>query len=323
MTGTPRIGRDVLVVGGPTASGKSTLALDLARRFDGVVVNGDALQVYRDLRILSARPGPEEEAAVPHRLYGVLDGSERCTVARWRTMALDAIADAFAEGRIPVVAGGTGLYLRSLMQGIADIPDIPPEIRQSTAELHAFLGGEAFREELARRDPKAAARLHPGDRQRLVRAFEVMAATGRSIVDWQAAPGSAPDGLAFHFIGLMPPREVLYAACDNRFQAMLEEGALEEARALDARRLPPDLPVMKAVGVPELRRHLSGELPLAEASALARQSTRRYAKRQLTWFRHQAPKTGDGGNVHNSHTSDTQYSEKLLDQILSNIRFCD
>lgn len=323
MTGTPRIGRDVLVVGGPTASGKSALALDLARRFDGIVVNGDALQVYRDLRILSARPDADEEAAIPHRLYGVLDGSERCTVARWRMMALDAISGAYAEGRVPVVVGGTGLYLRSLMQGIADIPDIPPKIRQSTAELHAFLGGEAFHEELARRDPKAAARLHPGDRQRLVRAFEVMAATGRSIVDWQTAPGSGPDGLAFHFIGLMPPRETLYPACDNRFQAMLEEGALEEVRRLDARRLPPDLPVMKAVGVPELRRHLSGELPLAEASALARQSTRRYAKRQLTWFRHQAPKAGEGGNVHNSHSLNAQYSEKLLDEILSNIRFCD
>lgn len=323
MTGTPRIGRDVLIVGGPTASGKSALALDLARRFGGVVVNGDALQIYRDLRILSARPDPAEEGAVPHRLYGALDGSERCTVARWRTMALDAIAGAFAEGRVPVVVGGTGLYLRSLMQGIADIPDIPPEIRQSTAELHAFLGGEAFHEELARRDPKAAVRLHPGDRQRLVRAFEVMAATGRSIVDWQADPGSGPGGLAFHFIALMPPRDALYAACDDRFQAMLERGALEEAMALDARRLPPDLPVMKAVGVPELRRHLSGELPLAEASALARQSTRRYAKRQFTWFRHQAPKAGEGGNVHNSHTVDAQYSEKLLDEILSNIRFCD
>ena len=276
----------VILIAGPTASGKSALALELAAALGGTIINGDALQIYRDLRILSARPDDAALARVPHRLYGYLDAAERGSAGRWRELALAEIADTHTAGRLPIVVGGTGLYLRALQHGLAAIPPIPPAIRAEAAALYRALGGAAFRERLAGLDPVAAPRLSSGDRQRLMRAWEVVSATGRTIGAWQARPaGALPYRLAS--ILLAPPREALYAACDARFRGMIAAGALDEATALAARGLDPELPAMKGVGIPELLRHLRGEISLDEAVAAAQRATRRYAKRQMTWFRHQ------------------------------------
>jgi tRNA dimethylallyltransferase len=282
----PPVQASVIVVAGPTASGKSALALALAEHYGGTVVNADALQVYRDLRILSARPGAAAEARAPHRLYGFLDAAERGSAARWCPLAAAEIAAAQANRSLPIVVGGTGLYLRALFGGLAPIPDIPPGIREEAAALYRGLGGAAFQARLAELDPAAAARFPAGDRSRLTRAWEVVRATGRPIGDWQREVSQrAP----YHFatLLLMPPRATLYAACDARFAAMIEAGGLDEAAALLKRGLAPDLPVMKAVGLPELFRHLRGELSLDDAIAAAQTATRHYAKRQTTWFRHQ------------------------------------
>lgn len=277
----------VIVIGGPTASGKSGMAVDIAEAFGGTVINADSMQLYRELDVLTARPGPEDLARAPHRLYGVLPGSERGSAARWRGMALAEIDAARGQGRLPVVVGGTGLYLRALMEGLCDLPSIPEEVRRLARERHAGLGGEAFRAELVARDP-ASERLNSGDTARLVRAWEVLEATGRTLADWQAAaPDGPPPGLRFCAYVIDPPRAELYAMCDRRFAVMLERGALDEVQALEALGLDPALPVMKALGVPELAAHLRGELRMEQAAAKAQQSTRNYAKRQVTWFRHQ------------------------------------
>jgi tRNA dimethylallyltransferase len=305
----------VIVVGGPTASGKSALALDLAEEFNGTVINADSMQIYRELSVLTARPTATDEARAPHRLYGALSGSERCSAARWQAMALEEIRTAKASGRVPIVVGGTGLYLRALMEGLADIPPVPADIRARSRDLHASVGSPGLHALLAERDPETAARLKPGDTQRLLRAVEVLEATGRSITAWQSDPASGPPtGLRFLPIVVDPPREFLYAACNGRFDRMIELGALDEVRVLMALDLPADLPVMKALGVPELSSYLAGEIDLATAAASARQSTRRYAKRQGTWFRHQlAP-------VHGCHVISTQYSESLKPVICNIIR---
>jgi tRNA dimethylallyltransferase len=276
----------VILIAGPTASGKSGLALELAAALHGTIINADSLQVYRDLRILSARPGAVALARVPHRLYGYLDAAERGSVGRWRALALAEIMAAHAAGRLPIVVGGTGLYLRALQYGLAAIPPIPAAIRAEAAELYRVLGGAAFREHLAALDPVSAARLPPGDRQRLMRAWEVVRATGRPLGIWQARTAAASPH-RFLSVLLAPTREALYAACDARFRAMIDAGALDEVAALGERGLDPALPAMKALGVPELLRHWRGETLLDDAVAAAQQATRRYAKRQMTWFRHQ------------------------------------
>ncbi|WP_448578592.1 tRNA (adenosine(37)-N6)-dimethylallyltransferase MiaA [Thermaurantiacus sp.] len=271
----------LIVIAGPTASGKSALALDLARTLGGVLINADASQLYRDLRILSARPTAAEEAEAPHRLYGILPGEEACSAARWAAMARDEIASAHAAGRIPILVGGTGLYLRTLIEGIAPVPPIPEEIR---AEVRA-LPAAGLRAALLREDPAMAERLHPHDPQRQARALEVIRATGRSLLWWQQAQG---DGLspqvALDARLLLPDRAWLAERIDRRFDSMMAEGALEEARALLALGLPHDRPVMKALGVRPLIAHLHGRLPLAAAVEEAKRQTRAYAKRQLTWF---------------------------------------
>ena len=280
--------RAVIVVAGPTASGKSALALDLAEAFDGVVINADSMQVYDALRILTNRPNAADEARAPHRLYGVMPAAETCSAARWRSLAMAEIAAAHEARRLPIVTGGTGLYIRALIEGLAAIPDIPDALRKRARDLHASLGGPDFHELLAAADPEMAARLAPGDSQRMIRAFEVIEATGRSLAEWQRLPLAA-GALTQPVLTclLMPPREPLYAACNARFTAMIEAGALSEARALDALGLDPASPVMKALGVPQLRRHITGESSLAQAIAAAQQATRNYAKRQVTWFRNQ------------------------------------
>ena len=299
----------VIIVAGPTASGKSALALALADGLDGTVINADSMQVYRELQVLTARPGPADEARVPHRLYGVISAAESCTAARWRDLALAAIGEARTAGRLPILCGGTGLYLKALMEGLSPMPVVPEGLRATLRARYADAAGAAIHAALAAVDPAAAARIRPTDRQRLLRALEVFEATGRSIAEWQAMPMSGPPpGMDFCVILLLPPRREVYAACDARFRRMLDEGALEEVRALRDMRLALDLPVMKALGVAELIRVLDSAMTLEDATAAAQQATRNYVKRQFTWFSRQ---------IIANMTIEEQFSEKLMPEIFS------
>ena len=285
--GATDVERPVLVIGGPTATGKSALAVALAEQLGGEVINADSMQVYRDLPILTAQPDEATRARAPHQLYGVLALDEGCSAGRWRTMAIDSILAARAAGRVPIVVGGTGLYLRALMGGLADIPDTPPEVRARLAARLEEIGAPAFHGELSARDPEMGARLRPSDRQRLIRAAEVLEATGRSLADWQRETRptlAGGDVLTFRTVLLNPPRDALYAACDARLLDMMERGALEEARRIATRDLDPTLPGVKALGLPALLSHLRGEISLEAAVSQAQSATRHYAKRQVTWF---------------------------------------
>lgn len=278
-----------LIVAGPTASGKSALALTLARRCGGTVINADSMQLYRELRVLTARPTPEEEAAVPHRLYGVRPAAEAASVAWWREAALAEMAAARAAGRLPILTGGTGLYFLSLTEGLSAIPPIPVAAREEARALLAAIGAPALHARLAAVDPETAAGLRPTDSQRIARAFEVWRGTGRGLVSWQrdgAQTGPAP--WRFAAILLDPPRAELRIAIAARLDAMLAAGALEEVRALVAQGLNPSLPAMRAHGVPEFAAHLAGRLTLAEARERTILNIGRYTKRQATWFRHHA-----------------------------------
>ena len=279
-----------MLIAGPTASGKSALALELAEKTGGVVVNTDSMQVYRDLRIITARPTPEEEARVPHRLYGHVDASVNFSAGAWVADAAQALAEARAEARLPIFVGGSGLYFKALTRGLSAVPPIPAEVREDVRARLERDGVEALHAELTRCDPVAAERLKPRDRTRIARALEVVEATGRSLTDWhrEGLPPLLPPG-EFTAVFLAPEREQLYARIDARFGAMLEAGALEEAAALASRKLDPLLPAMKAHGVPALIRHLSGEITRDQAAEIGRADTRHYAKRQFTWFRHQLP----------------------------------
>ncbi len=309
----------VIVIGGPTASGKSGLALAIAERLDGVVINGDAIQVYRDLRILTARPSETDERRMPHCLYGVFDATETCSAGRWQALAMAEIEAAKAAGKRAIVVGGTGLYLRALTEGIAPIPDIPADIRTATRAHYADIGSAAFHAELNARDPVMAARLEPADGQRLMRAWEVLEATGRSLALWQEEPVVAP-ALDFTMIALLPPRDEVYAACDARLFDMVSGGVLDEVAALanraEVEALDSGLPVLKAVGYPELASHLAGGTTLEAAIGAAQQQTRRYAKRQMTWFRHQLP---DRGGVSCPNITLLKYSYINYTEIFSKI----
>lgn len=274
-----------LIVAGPTCSGKSALALGLAERLDGTVINADAMQCYRELRVITARPTPAEAALVPHLLYGVRPAAEPGHAAWWRGAALEAIATTRAAGRLPILCGGTGLYFWSLVHGIAAIPDVPEAIRAESREALAERGPHVLHAALAEHDPATAAALRPSDRQRVARAWEVWRATGRGLAAWQAQP-AAPAPVRFAVLLLDPPRAALRAAIADRFAAMLEQGALAEVRALLALGLDPALPALRAHGVPELAAHLRGEITLAEAERRAVLATGQYTRRQATWFRH-------------------------------------
>jgi tRNA dimethylallyltransferase len=281
---------NAILIAGPTASGKSALALALAEARNGVVINGDSMQVYRDLRIITARPAPQEEARAPHRLYGHVDAAEAYSVGRWLADARAALTEAGETGRLPIIVGGTGLYFKALTQGLSAVPPIPAAIRDVVRARLAAEGPAALHAALAVRDPAAAERLKPADRTRIARALEVIEATGRPLADWygEAAKPLVDAGHAVK-VFLSPDRDGLRRRIDARFEAMLAAGGLNEVRTLDARKLDPLLPAMKAHGVPWLMRHLNGEISLAEAAAGGKVDTRRYAKRQLTWFRHQLP----------------------------------
>lgn len=279
------------LIAGPTASGKSDLAVDLALEIErrggsGLAINADSAQVYRDLAVLSARPTVSEMRGVEHRLFGAWDGADPCSAAEWAAAAKREIENAHLAGRVPILVGGTGLYLRTLLDGIAPVPPIDPAVRDHVRGLPTVEAYAALRTE----DPERAAMLNPADATRIARALEVVRATGRPLAYWQAERvGGIGDAIELFPLILLPDRDWLYARCDLRFERMLENGAVEEVEALLARDLPPALPVMRAIGVPEIAGWLRGEWSREEALARGRQATRNYAKRQYTWFRRQPP----------------------------------
>ena len=298
-----------IVIAGPTAAGKSALALRLAQELGGAVINADSMQVYRDLRILTARPSETDEAAAPHRLYGYVDGAERYSAIRWRADAVAAVEEVYAEGKIPVVAGGTGFYIEALIQGLSPVPDVPEETLLAMVARAETDGLASIFEAVQACDAALAARVRPTDRQRLIRALAVFEATGKPLSAWQSMPAKPP---SFATIGfwLNPPRDLLYARCDARLAAMVAQGALDEVAALTGRGLEPSLPVMKALGVAELAAAARGEIPAGEAVAAAQQATRRFAKRQLTWFRNRFAQF---------QRIDSQFSESLVVEIITKI----
>jgi tRNA dimethylallyltransferase len=275
---------DILILTGTTCSGKSALALELAATRPAVIINADAMQMYRELRILTARPSVEEEACVEHALYGVLDATTNGSVKLWLEMVLPVIAQARKDGKLPMLVGGTGMYLKALMEGINDIPPIPDDVREAVRNT------ENIYEALQAKDPIMAARLKLGDTQRILRALEVVEATGESLASFQEKPTTSPlPDARFHMCFADKSREEIYARIDARFLQMMEQGALEEVRALMELQLPETLPLMRAHGVPELIRYLQGTMTREEAVAKGQQNTRNYAKRQITWLRNQFP----------------------------------
>lgn len=294
--------KTVALIAGPTASGKSALAIAIAERHDGTVINADSAQVYRDLRILSARPSPGDEARVPHVLFGHVDGAEDYSAARWANEARAEIDRAHAAGRLPILVGGTGMYLRTLLDGIAPVPEIPAALR---AEVRGLPVAEAHAQ-LAQLDPHAANRLNATDTTRVARALEVIRATSRTLADWQSERvGGIADSIRLAPMILLPDRAWLMARCDTRFAAMIDQGALQEARNLLERpSIPPNAPIRRAIGVPELTAHLSENTPLDTAIDHAQIATRQYAKRQYTWFRNQPP-------THWARTDTTEISDQI------------
>lgn len=278
-----------LLIMGPTASGKSALALALAERIGGEIVNADSMQVYRDFRVLTARPSREEEAQAPHHLYGHVDAGEAYSTGRWLSDALGAIAAIQSRGATPILVGGTGLYFKALTEGLADIPAADAETRAMLRQRAEREGAPALHAELARRDPTTAARLEPNDAPRILRALEVLETTGESISALHAATKPALGAEQWCGLALTPEREALYAGINARFGTMLAHGALEEVRAFAARKLDAALPAMKAHGAPALMAHLRGEMSLADAAEIGKRDTRRYAKRQFTWISGQMP----------------------------------
>jgi len=279
------------LIAGPTASGKTDLAVRLALALraqarEAVVINADSAQVYADLAVLSARPSPEEMQGVPHRLFGTWDGAAACSAADWAQAARAEIAAAHQAGAVPILVGGTGLYLRTLLEGIAPVPPIDPAVRDAARGLPL----DEARAALIREDPDAAARLNPNDTTRIVRALEVVRSTGRPLAAWQAEKiGGIAQSVQLHAAVLLPARDWLYDRCDRRFALMLEQGAIAEVETLLARQLAPALPVMRAIGVPEISAMLHGEITRAQLVQQGAQATRNYAKRQYTWFRNQPP----------------------------------
>ncbi|MDA9008691.1 tRNA (adenosine(37)-N6)-dimethylallyltransferase MiaA [Alphaproteobacteria bacterium] len=280
--------KKVIIVAGATASGKSALGLEIAERTDGVIINCDSMQIYKELPIVTAQPQPDEMAGVEHRLYGALFGSTACSVGLWRELAIREIEDVFSQGKQPIILGGTGFYIRALMEGLSKIPDVSKEVRQEATEAYEVLGPEGLVADIAVVSPETAAQLKQNDRQRIIRAWEVYLATGKGLVEWQKEnPPEVKEGYSFQSVLLYPERAELYQRCDKRFSMMVHNGAIEEVEALLALGLDPSLPVLRAIGVPEIRSFVEGIVEFDQMVAMAQQSTRRYAKRQLTWLRNQ------------------------------------
>ena len=278
----------IIVIAGPTASGKSARALEIAQKSPSVIINADSQQMYRELRVLSARPSAEEEASVPHRLYGTMSAAESCSAGQWLTFAKMEIDWALSQGVQPIIVGGTGLYLKALMQGIAEMPAIAPEIRAQATSDYDAMGKDAFAARLREIDPAFFERLKVVDRQRLIRAYEIWLGSGKNLSWWQARGATPPypvERFTLHKVEL--PREELYARCDARVLQMVEQGAIEEVRALLALGLAESLPAMKSLGVPEFSAYIRGETNVDQAISKTQQATRNYAKRQMTWIRNQ------------------------------------
>ena len=311
------IGRvEAVLIAGPTASGKSGVALRLSREFGGAVVNADSMQVYRDLRVLTARPTPAEEALAPHRLFGDVDGAENFSVGRYVEAVSPILHELRSAGILPILVGGTGLYVKALTEGLSDMPSVPDPVRSRIRSEAEGRATPALHAELARSDPEAAARLRPTDRLRVLRALEMFAATGRPLSAFHGRRRPGPlSGLRTAGIFLMPERAGLRAAIESRFDEMVAAGALDEVAALAARALDPALPVMRAHGVPGFLAHLRGELPLADAILRGKADTRAYAKRQLTWFRGQmagfeAVPPGDAAAILRARMAGTVHPER-------------
>jgi len=276
-----------VIICGPTGSGKSSLALNLAKKFKGVIINADSVQIYREIKVLSGRPTSDDYRQAPHRLYGVMSIFKPCTLGVWRKMALETIKECDLSGHLPIICGGTGLYIKFLLNELSPIPDIPPSIKLEAREKLEELGNENFRELLLKNDPVSAYRIKLGDTNRLLRAWEVFTATTKPLSYWHEQSRETGSKDKFFKVCLMPKREVLYSKCDKRFLDFVELGALEEAEALNFITASPELPASKTLGLLELIKYTKGELELSEAIDQAQRTTRRYAKRQLTWFRHQ------------------------------------
>lgn len=310
-----------LFIAGPTCSGKSALALRLAQALGGMVINADSMQIYSELRILTARPSPADEATVPHALYGVRPAAAPGNVAWWREEALGQMADAQSQGLMPILCGGTGLYFSALRQGLAEVPAIQPAARTEARAALVTLGPEGLHERLAAEDPETAALILPTDGQRIARAYEVWLSTGRGLESWRQERRQAPPPWRFRAIRLDPPRSSLQAGAAHRFAAMLEAGAVAEVRALLDQALDAALPAMRAHGVPELAAYLRGEMTMEAARAQAVTNTHRYIKRQTTWFRHH--ELADEGQVHMIHAQishPTQLSESGIADLTRFIR---
>ncbi len=311
--------QDCVIVAGPTASGKSALALALAERRNGVVINADAMQCYRELRVLTARPSEADEARVPHRLYGTRPAALAGTAASWRSAALAAIDETWRAGRLPILCGGTFLYLQALIDGLAEIPEPGEPARAEARALLAELGPAGLHERLDAVDPETAGSLRPSDSQRLARAWEVWRGTGRGLRAWQATPGLAPANARFAAVMLRPERAWLRSAIERRLDAMLAAGALEEVAALRALGLDPALPAMRAHGVPELSLHLDGALDLAAARARIITVTGRYTRRQETWLRHHdltTPERQITIDMSGTLSEQQKYADQRLDELL-------
>jgi tRNA dimethylallyltransferase len=304
----------MLIIAGPTAAGKSALAMALAARLGGAVVNADAMQCYRELRVLTARPSAADEAAVPHFLYGVRAAAEAANAAWWRGAALEVMG----RVELPILCGGTGMYLAAMLKGIADVPEVDAAARAEARGLLAEIGAAALHERLMAVDPQTGAKLKPGDSQRVARAWEVWRGTGHGLAYWQARGPAGLSGWRVKMVLVDPPREVLRAAIEARFAGMLEAGAVEEVRGLLALGLDPDLPLMRAHGVPELAAYLRGEIGLEEASRRAVLATAQYTKRQGTWFRHQKLVGGaDMQTIHARIGGLTQLSESFIAELVN------
>jgi tRNA dimethylallyltransferase len=300
-----------IMIAGPTASGKSQLAINLARRFDGAVINADSMQLYAGLKILTARPQMQDMQDIPHHLFGVCDAAHRASVAEWLALAANAIADVRSAGKLPIIVGGSGMYLQAGLRGIAPVPDVPADLHRFCIDLYRELGGAKFREVLVGHDPEIAARLVDGDSQRLIRAMGVAMATGRPLSWWQQQPHKGALLGSVVTIALMPTRTTLYDRINERFEHMLMHGAVDEVARLMGRQLDPGLPLMKALGVAPIAAFLRGDITKDDAALIAKRDTRHYAKRQITWIRN---------NFNARIKIKKQYSESLYEKIFSLIR---
>ena len=300
-----------IMIAGPTASGKSKLAIEMAIRFNGVIINADSMQLYKDLSVITARPSDADMALAPHRLYGVLDGNIRASVAMWLEMADIEMNEAWKAGKTPIIIGGTGMYLNAGLSGLASIPEVPLAIHDASVALHKDIGGTAYRQALAEFDPETAQRLFDGDTQRLVRAMGVFKATGRPISAWQTDPHKGAFKGNVTTVKLLPDRDLLYQIINDRFDMMIEAGTFDEVKRLIGRNLDPGLPIMKALGVRQISAYLRGDMGKADAIHQAKQDSRHYAKRQMTWLRN---------NFNAEFELNKKYSESFFEEIFANLR---